>query len=78
MVEDVGGEQVAHLVAYAQRLCFSHGGAQERGKRGGTEKLPGIVGMAVAMEDACNNMDANNEKVVALRDKLKESKGTNR
>ena len=46
------------------------GGAQERGKRGGTENLPGIVGMAVAMEDACNNMDANNEKVVALRDKL--------
>ncbi|MBQ5607632.1 MAG: cysteine desulfurase NifS [Oscillospiraceae bacterium] len=46
------------------------GGAQERGKRGGTENLPGIVGMAVAMEDACNNMDANNKKVVALRDKL--------
>ena len=46
------------------------GGAQERGKRGGTENLPGIVGMAVAMEDACNNMDANNEKVMALRDKL--------
>ncbi len=46
------------------------GGAQERGKRGGTENLPGIVGMAVAMEDACVNMDANNKKVVALRDKL--------
>ena len=46
------------------------GGAQERGKRGGTENLPGIVGMAVAMEDACANMDNNNAKVVALRDKL--------
>ena len=46
------------------------GGAQERGKRGGTENLPGIVGMAAAMEDACANMDANNAKVTALRDKL--------
>jgi len=46
------------------------GGAQERGKRAGTENLPGIVGMAAAMEDACANMDANNKKVVALRDKL--------
>ena len=46
------------------------GGAQERGKRGGTENLPGIVGMAVAMEDACANMDSNNTKVTAMRDKL--------
>ena len=46
------------------------GGAQERGKRGGTENLPAIVGMAVALEDACTNMEANNEKTVALRDKL--------
>ena len=46
------------------------GGAQERGKRGGTENLPGIVGMAAAMEDACANMDKNNAKVMALRDKL--------
>ncbi len=46
------------------------GGAQERGKRGGTENLPGIVGMAAALEDACANMDNNNAKVTALRDKL--------
>ena len=46
------------------------GGAQERGKRGGTENLPAIVGMAAALEDACANMDANNAKVTALRDKL--------
>ena len=46
------------------------GGAQERGKRGGTENLPGIVGMAAALEDACENMDKNNAKVTALRDKL--------
>ena len=46
------------------------GGAQERGKRGGTENLPAIVGMAAALEDACANMDTWNEKVTALRDKL--------
>ena len=46
------------------------GGAQERGKRAGTENLPAIVGMAAAMEDACTNLDANNAKVTALRDKL--------
>jgi len=46
------------------------GGAQERGKRAGTENLPGICGMAAAMADACNNIDANNAKVTALRDKL--------
>ena len=47
-----------------------NGGAQERGKRAGTENLPGIVGLAAAMEDACQNMEANNQKVTALRDKL--------
>ena len=46
------------------------GGAQERGKRGGTENLPGIVGMAAALEDACANLEKNTAKTVALRDKL--------
>ena len=46
------------------------GGAQERGKRAGTENLPGIVGMAAALEDACENLEENNKKVIALRDKL--------
>ena len=46
------------------------GGAQERGKRGGTENLPGIVGMAAALEDACNHIDDHNAKVTAMRDKL--------
>ena len=46
------------------------GGAQERGKRAGTENLPGIVGMAAALEDACAHMEEHNAKVTAMRDKL--------
>ncbi len=46
------------------------GGAQERGKRAGTENLPAIVGMAAALEDACANLEKNNRKVTAMRDKL--------
>ncbi|MEG2072472.1 MAG: cysteine desulfurase NifS [Oscillospiraceae bacterium] len=46
------------------------GGAQERGKRAGTENLPAIVGMAAAFEEACANLDKNAVYVSALRDKL--------
>lgn len=46
------------------------GGAQERGKRAGTENLPGIVGMAVALKDACNHTEENKKKEVVLRDRL--------
>ena len=46
------------------------GGAQERGKRAGTENLPGICGMTAALEEACAHIDENAEKVTALRDKL--------
>ena len=46
------------------------GGAQERGKRAGTENIPAIMGMAVALEEACKNIDANSKKLTALRDKL--------
>ena len=46
------------------------GGAQERGKRAGTENLPGIVGMVAALEDAVANLEQNNKKVTAMRDKL--------
>ena len=46
------------------------GGAQERGKRGGTENLPGIMGMAAALEHAVANLDAYTARVAALRDKL--------
>lgn len=46
------------------------GGAQERGKRAGTENLPAIVGMAAALEEAIAHMAEDNQKTAYLRDKL--------
>ena len=46
------------------------GGAQERGKRAGTENIPAIMGMAAALEDACAHLGKNAKKVSALRDRL--------
>lgn len=46
------------------------GGAQESGRRAGTENVPGIVGLGVAITDAVAAMDENAEKLSALRDKL--------
>lgn len=46
------------------------GGAQERGKRAGTENIPGIMGMAAALEEICTKIDDNAAKVSALRDRL--------
>ncbi len=46
------------------------GGAQERGRRAGTENVGGIVSMAAALKEACANMRANSEKMEKLRDKL--------
>ena len=46
------------------------GGAQERGKRAGTENVPAIVGMSAALEEACANIDRSSAKLTALRDRL--------
>ena len=46
------------------------GGAQERGKRAGTENTPAILGMTVAMEDACANLEENNAISRKHRDRL--------
>ena len=51
-------------------MTFIDGGAQERGRRAGTENLAGIVSMVVALEDACANMNSNALKVQKLRDRL--------
>ena len=47
-----------------------HGGAQERGKRAGTENIPGICGAAAALEEICGKMEENTAKLTAMRDKL--------
>ena len=62
-------------VLYARKGCVPlvnviYGGAQERGKRAGTENIPGIVGSAAAFDEACANMEKNAVKMTALRDKL--------
>lgn len=46
------------------------GGAQERGRRAGTENLPAIVGMTAALELACSQIDENARHLTALRDQL--------
>lgn len=47
------------------------GGGQERGKRAGTENLPGIIGLAAALKDAQENMQANTAYITGLRDALR-------
>lgn len=47
-----------------------NGGAQERGKRAGTENIPAIMGMARALEDAVRSIDDNTPRIKALRDRL--------
>ena len=61
-------------VLYARQGIFLtnliEGGAQERGKRAGTENIPAIMGMAAALEAACAHLDENAKKVSTLRDRL--------
>ena len=47
-----------------------HGGAQESGRRATTENVAGIVGMAKALSEACDNMEEKTKKITALRDRL--------
>lgn len=59
---------------YARRgIALSNlieGGAQERGKRGGTENLPAIAGMAAAFDEACAHVDENAAKLTKMRDRI--------
>ena len=61
-------------VLYARRgvplTSLIEGGAQERGKRAGTENIPAIMGMAAALKEACEHMEANAAHVTRLRDRL--------
>ena len=51
-------------------LPLIDGGAQERGRRAGTENVAGICAMAAALKEACANMQKNTAKLVALRDEI--------
>ena len=61
-------------VLYARRgvplTNLIEGGAQERGKRAGTENVPGIVSMAAALKESCEHLEENGARIAALRDKL--------
>jgi len=52
------------------------GGAQERGKRSGTENMPAIMGMAAAFYDACSRMEEQERKLITLRNRLIDALGT--
>ena len=47
-----------------------HGGGQERGRRAGTENIPGVVGLGKAIELATENIEENRARLTVLRDKL--------
>lgn len=59
---------------YARRgiplVKLIEGGGQEKGRRAGTENIPGIVGLAAALKEAADNIDKNNEYLSKLRDKV--------
>ena len=54
-----------------QLTSLIRGGGQERGKRAGTENLPGIIGLAAALKDAQENMQANTAYITGLRNALR-------
>ena len=51
-------------------FSFIEGGAQERGKRAGTENVAGIVALAAALKESCDHMEENAAKMIAMRDRL--------
>ena len=54
-----------------QLTSLIRGGGQERGKRAGTENRPGIIGLAAALKDAQENMQANTVYITGLRNALR-------
>lgn len=54
-----------------QLTSLIRGGGQERGKRAGTENLPGIIGLAAALKDTQENMQQNTAYITGLRDALR-------
>ena len=68
-----GPKGIGLLYAQSKILLTSliRGGGQERGKRAGTENLPGIAGLAAALTDAQENMQKNTEYITGLRNALR-------
>ena len=54
-----------------QLTSLIRGGGQERGKRAGTENLPGIIGLTAALKDTQENMQQNTAYITGLRDALR-------
>lgn len=63
----VGALYIRNGVKLDKLIC---GGGQERSQRGGTTNTPMVVGMAKALQIACAEMDGNNAKIAALRDRF--------
>lgn len=64
------GIGVLYASAKVPLTTLIEGGAQERGKRAGTENIPAIVGMAAALDEACDHLEENAAHMTALRDRL--------
>ena len=67
------GTGVLYIKRGIPYLPLSHGGGQERERRSGTENIPGIVGLSLALEAANDNREANSNHCAALRDRIIES-----
>ena len=61
-------------VLYAKKnmplVNIIEGGAQERGKRAGTENVAGIVALAAALKESCDHIEENTAKIIPMRDRL--------
>ncbi len=72
--QKLGGPRGAGVlwIAPGLRLAPLLGGEQERGRRGGTENLPGVAGLAAALASAVRDRPAAEERLAALRDRLED------
>jgi len=67
------GTGVLYIKRGTAYLPLSHGGGQERERRSGTENIPGIIGLSLALEAANNSRKATGEHCAALRDRVIEA-----
>ena len=60
----------AHALGPLRLPPLLHGGGQEKGRRSGTENVPGVIGMAAALKEAVAQLEAEGARLSALRDRL--------